>query len=95
MKKLIITFLFLSIATPVFSAPNWKEGINDNVKPYDVSEEQKYAKELRTKFYDMVDKGQISCSYENYHKYVTGPVLDFMAKEQAEGKEGFYPKWNR
>ena len=95
MKKLIITFLFLSIAMPVFSAPNWKEGINDNIQPYDISEEQNLAKELRKNFYDMVDKGQVSCSGENYHKYVVGPVLELLAKQQAEGKDGFYPKQDK
>ena len=95
MKKFFITLLILLCTAPAFCAPNWKEGINDNIQPYDISEEQNLAKELRKNFYDMVDKGQVSCSGENYHKYVVGPVLELLAKQQTEGKDGFYPKQDK
>ena len=51
MKKFIILFLILIIASPVYSVPNWTEGANDNVKFYDDSEYQEYARQLKEKFH--------------------------------------------
>ncbi len=52
MKIFFITLSILFLATPAFCAPGWKEGANDNVKFYDVSEFQAYANQLEKNFHD-------------------------------------------
>lgn len=51
MKKFFITLLILLCTAPAFCAPNWKEGANDNVKYYDISDLQAYAQKLKDDFY--------------------------------------------
>lgn len=51
MKIFFITLSILFLATPAFCAPGWKEGANDNVKFYDDSEFQAYARKLEENYY--------------------------------------------
>ena len=51
MKTILSILLIFLSTTPVFCAPNWVEGANDNVKYYDVSGLQAYSKQLKENYF--------------------------------------------
>lgn len=85
MKKLFLTaLLFLSL--PVYSAPGWYEGCNDNVKPYDIKEEEEYGNKLEKEYYRKrrVDP-TLGIDGASYNREVMIPFLKFTLKRQDEG----------
>ena len=88
MKKLIITFLFLSIATPVFSAPGFDP--NNKAHFYDDSETQAYIQMLEDNYYKkyLVEvsptEAVINVPTNAWNNEVEVPIFEYMAKHPAK-----------
>lgn len=90
MKTFFITLSILFLATPAFCAPGWKEGANDNVKFYDDSEFQAYARKLKEDFHnkytvvisptESVDTSPLNA----YTKEVEIPIFQYMIEHPTK-----------
>ena len=88
MKKFIITFLFLIIATPAFSAPNFDS--SNKAHYYDISDLQSYAQQLKDNYYKkyLVEvsptEAVINAPINAWNNEVEVPIFEYMAKHPAK-----------
>lgn len=99
MKNVILFLILIFFCAPAFAVPGWKEGMNDNVLPYDDSASTAYMNMLQDKYHKKyqgpsrtyIDADGVECTESistapmgSYDREVLSPYYEWLGKHPID-----------